>query len=377
MVGGRHPLAVSARASVLSRSVGKIPFVSKRPGRRLAVWGVLASAALGAVALTASTAARADDVVITENARTHFAAGVALLKDPSGPRYEAAYLEFKTAYAASPSYKILGNFGLCAMQIERDLEAIQAYEEYLKQGGADIGPTERAQIERDLLTLKAGLVRVSVSSDPPGATITDVRIPVKGSEIRNVYEGQQAPLELGLRRGRHVLTAKLEGFHETEWELGPSDDAPPPHIFKMVPLAPTTPVVTPIAPPPPVEPMKQVEPLVRQRPTPRTAYVAGGVGVGLLLTGTIFGIEALQKHSDYDKLNNGLDVSSATSTRNTGVMLNAIADGCFAGALASAVVAAYIFVARPTVERPAAQRLQIAPTWAGRGPGASAVWIFQ
>jgi hypothetical protein len=123
--------------------------------------------------------------------------------------------------------------------------------------------------------------------------------------------------------------------------------------------------------------MKQVEPLVRQRPTPRTAYVAGGVGVGLLLTGTIFGIEALQKHSDYDKLNNGLDVSSATSTRNTGVTLNAIADGCFAGALASAVVAAYIFVARPTVERPAAQRLQIAPTWAGRGPGASAVWIFQ
>jgi len=71
------------------------------------------------VVVLAPSARAEGEVVITEEARTHFAAGVALLQDPKAPRYEEAYREFKTAYAASPSYKILGNLGLCAMKIER------------------------------------------------------------------------------------------------------------------------------------------------------------------------------------------------------------------------------------------------------------------
>src|SRR5262245_25772706 len=95
---------------------------------------VLAAAA----ASTAAPSARADDVTITEEARTHFAAGVALLQDPKAPRYEEAYREFKAAYSSAPSYKILGNLGLCAMKIERDGEAIEAYSKYLEQAGSDL-----------------------------------------------------------------------------------------------------------------------------------------------------------------------------------------------------------------------------------------------
>ena len=61
-----------------------------------------------------------------------------MLQDPKAPRYEDAYREFKAAYAASPSYKILGNLGLCAMKIERDAEAIDAYEKYLKEAGPEL-----------------------------------------------------------------------------------------------------------------------------------------------------------------------------------------------------------------------------------------------
>src|SRR4051812_8414633 len=82
---------------------------------------------LACLASVASPAiAHADDVQITPEARGRFSAGVNLLKDPEGPRYEEAYREFKAAYAASPSYKILGNLGLCAMKLERDEEAIAA-----------------------------------------------------------------------------------------------------------------------------------------------------------------------------------------------------------------------------------------------------------
>src|SRR6185436_89604 len=75
--------------------------------------------------------ARAADPPVSEEARMHFTAGVNLLRDPDGARYEEAYREFKAAYAASPNYKILGNLGLCAMKLERDGEAIESYSSYL------------------------------------------------------------------------------------------------------------------------------------------------------------------------------------------------------------------------------------------------------
>jgi hypothetical protein len=177
------------------------------------------SSVLLAAAVTAlSSGAAADDVQISEEARTHFAAGVALLKDPKEPRYEEAYREFKAAYAASPSYKILGNLGLCAMKIERDAEAIKAFETYLAAAGPE--HTEgREQIERDLRTLKTGITHLTVSSDPPGAHISDVRIPVQGAPIRNNYGAASAPIDLGLRRGHHVVTAKLAGYQDQEWDF--------------------------------------------------------------------------------------------------------------------------------------------------------------
>src|SRR5579885_3303968 len=97
-------------------------------------FATIASGALVALILGLPAPRARADVPITEEARTHFAAGVALLQDPKAPRYEEAYREFKAAYAASPSYKILGNLGLCAMKLERDEEAIVAYEKYLKEG---------------------------------------------------------------------------------------------------------------------------------------------------------------------------------------------------------------------------------------------------
>ncbi|HYJ09195.1 MAG TPA: hypothetical protein VEX18_09295, partial [Polyangiaceae bacterium] len=75
--------------------------------------------------LYARTAAAAD-VPISDNARAHFNAGVSLLQDPDGARYEEAYREFQAAYADSPSWKICGNLGITAMKLERDGEAIDA-----------------------------------------------------------------------------------------------------------------------------------------------------------------------------------------------------------------------------------------------------------
>lgn len=120
---------------------------------RLVRWPLTLQAALTALLVAGS--ASAAEVKITDEARKHFNAGVALLRDPDGARYEDAYREFKVAYEASPSWKILGNLGLAAMKLERDGEAIAAFERYLSEGKKELDPTERSDIERDLSTLRA------------------------------------------------------------------------------------------------------------------------------------------------------------------------------------------------------------------------------
>src|SRR5690606_35169283 len=67
--------------------------------------------------LTVSGTALADEVEITDEARQHFKAGVNFMQDPDGARYEEAYREFRAAYKAAPSWKILGNLGIAAMKL--------------------------------------------------------------------------------------------------------------------------------------------------------------------------------------------------------------------------------------------------------------------
>jgi hypothetical protein len=324
--------------------------------------------------------ARAADVPITEAARMHFAAGVALLQDPKAPRYEDAYREFKAAYAAAPSYKILGNLGLCAMKIERDAEAINAYETYLNEAGPELTSQEREQIQRDLLTLKAGIVRVTVSSDPPGATILDARTPVEGTDVRNLYGPVLTPLTLALRRGHHVITARMSGYQEQQWEFEASGTTLPPRVFTM-----TKPVVA------------ADRAVVHDRPTPLSAYVAGGVTLALAATGTIFGLVAIHKHNDFNSLNDGQHVNEANTAKSNGQTLNVITDSLFGGAVVGAVVTSVLVLSRPSIERaaaggspsgsvagspqnahaPATSLLpSVSPAWDGRSVGASASWRF-
>jgi hypothetical protein len=329
--------------------------------------GALVALTLG---LVPTSRAHAADVPITEEARTHFAAGVALLQDPKAPRYEEAYREFKAAYAASPSYKILGNLGLCAMKIERDAEAIAAYEKYLKEAGPELTQAERDQAQRDLLTLKTGVVTVTISSDPPGASIEDLRTPIEGNDIRNAYGQAKAPLTLGLRRGHHVITARLEGYVDQRWEFEASGTTLPPHSFTMVKT-----VVS-------VAPMETTP----SRPVPTAAWVSGAVTLGLATAGIVFGIAALNAHNDYNAANDGLHVSEAQSDKNRGQTLNIVTDACFGGAILGAALTTYFVLARPTVERPSAARAEPArgltvtptPLWGagGAGGGLAAVWVY-
>jgi len=249
---------------------------------------------------TIAPAALAAEVTITEEARAHFSAGVSFLEDPDGARYDDAYREFSAAYAASPSWKILGNLGISAMKLERDGEAIDAFSKYLSQGGKEIDKDERQQVERDLKTLQAGVAYLTLSFDPQGVTLTDERVPQSGSPVVNRYVFAGATTKLGLHPGHHRLTVELQGYDKAVWEVDAVAKQEQSHAFTLARAADAAPPPAVVAPttlpaeaqPPPPEPSGGGNGL-------RVAsYVVLGVGAVGLGVGTVFALTANGKYSD-------------------------------------------------------------------------------
>ncbi len=264
-----------------------------------------------------------------------------LLQDPERPRYEEAYAEFKKAYELVHSATILGNMGLCALKLERDAEAIDAYTRYLAEV-QDIAPTERAQIERDLVTLKAGLAKVTVEVRPDGALVRDTRLPTRGEPITNVYGPVHGPTELGLRRGHHVIKASYPDGAEATWELDVAGGES--HVFEH-------PVQAPAGPVGPVAPVT-----ISARPVPTAAYVAGVATLALAVGSGVTGALALNQHSRYEAANDGTDPGNASNIRSTGQTLNIVTDSLLVGAVVGAAITTFVYLTRPTVQvRPGAE----------------------
>jgi len=263
--------------------------------------------------------AAAADVPITEEARRHFNAGVAYLQDPDGARYAAAYPEFIAAYKLSPSWKMLGNLGIAAMKLERDGEAVEAFTNYLKEGGDELDASEREQITRDLNTLKASLATISVESAPAGATLIDERIPVTGSPIVNRYGPLDRAIEVGVKGGRHRITAQLDGHEPELWEVDAQPGSSQSHQFKLKLTPPPSKLVSGGA-------SGGGPPLADDRGSPGlrvASYAAFGVGVVGLAGGTFFALSAKSKTDDAADLCGGnlaacsLDAGSPDAERVT------------------------------------------------------------
>ena len=257
---------------------------------------------------TGSAVAFAADVPISDDARSHFTAGVSFLQDPDGARYEEALREFQAAYAISPSWKILGNLGLAAMKLERDGEARDAIKGYLDGGGKQLDSQERAQMERDLQALEASLVAVHIEAAPSDVTLVDERQPLTGSPIINRYGPLTGPIDLGLRAGHHRFTAKLDGYADQVWEIEGQPGGKLSHSFALT--ATTTATVAPppaasaVAPPSGTAAQAKVdlEPKPAGNGLRTGSYVAlgvGAVGVGL---GALFAVSAKGHYDDGNQL---------------------------------------------------------------------------
>jgi hypothetical protein len=220
------------------------------------------------------------------------------------------------------------------MKLERDAEAIEAYTRYLAEV-TDLDPAERAQAERDLVTLKAGLARVTLESRPDGAIVQDTRIPARGEPITNLYGAVQGRTELAIRRGHHVLKARFPDGGESTWEA--DIDGGEHHVFERP------------APAPPVPVTKEAPELRMTRPVP-TSVVAGGIATGVFAATTVItGVLAVSTRSDFDTANDGTQPDRASDLRSTGQTLNVVSDVFLGATILAAGVTTYLYLTRPSV----------------------------
>jgi hypothetical protein len=255
--------------------------------------------ATGLLLLSMLGTAHADDKV-SENANRRFAQGVRYLTSQDPGRYEKAYREFKAAYADSPSWKILGNLGIVAHELERDGEAIDAFEAYLARGGKELPADERKQFKEDLALVKAAYSTLTIETQPGGAWIIDERLPDTGEPIVNRYGPTEGKLELRVRAGHHRIRAELNGYDSDTWEFSDPPGASSSHRFELRPERAAREEAAP-----PVEAKHDVR--ADTKPSSSSglraaSYVALGLGVVGAGVGTYFAIDGLDKRSTADEL---------------------------------------------------------------------------
>lgn len=251
-------------------------------------------------------AAPAKEVAVSERARELFSVGVALLQDPDGARYEQAFRSFLKAYEESPSWKILGNLGLCALKLERYTDGIEAYERYLATATEPLDPSEKSQVERDLRIMKgtSGTLVVRVV----GATtekIVDRRERAVGGPVTNSYVvPTSGTLKLKVAGGTHTLTATSEGKTVeavAEVEVGRTSEA----TLDFSELQPAL-ATGPRRQRTPQDDRINDSATINSESTPSgtgmrtTGYIVGGVGVAALIGGGVTTIMGLGLSSDMD-----------------------------------------------------------------------------
>jgi len=101
-----------------------------------------------------------------ESARRHFKAGLDYYQEGD---LNAAVVEFKRAYAAAPNYRLLYNLGQCCRELRRYTEAEQYLERYLDEGGSDVAPERKAEVESELAKIRMHIGQVILSASVPNA----------------------------------------------------------------------------------------------------------------------------------------------------------------------------------------------------------------
>jgi hypothetical protein len=154
---------------------------------------------LGAMASTGYADAQSGAAAPQEEAMQRFKRAVELYEEQD---YAAALIEFRRAYELAPSYKLLYQVGQVSYKLRDYAGALQAFEQYLLEGGSEITPERRAEVQEEINLLKAQTGRLEISSNVFGAQVTIDDVPVGTTPL-------DGPLLVSV--GKRKITVSAEG----------------------------------------------------------------------------------------------------------------------------------------------------------------------
>jgi tetratricopeptide (TPR) repeat protein len=328
---------------------------------------LLATFALaGAIAAPAAAQEKADKEA-AKAAKNDEKKARALFKDAvakfDAGEYEPAAAKFREAYALNPSWKLLYNIGQCEAALKRHGEALEAFEQYLSQGGDEVPVERREEVLAEVKRLREMSGSLEVAA-PDGAIV-----------FIDESERGRTPLPGRIRVAAgvdHAVRVELDGaiLLVRNVRVGGGEEL----------LVDARPAVVPAASESPTgggSPALTSGTAERDRKLRIAGWAAVGVGGAALVAGAITGGLALAADKSIGNECSGnvceagqrdeIDKRDALAL-STDVLL-------FAGA-AIAVTGAVLLVVFRKRESTDAEEVSIAPVVTPNGAGAAAAWRF-
>lgn len=215
----------------------------------------------------------------SDEASERFRAGVGFYKARD---YTAALVEFKRAYELAPNYRVLFNLGQTSQELNDYASALNAFEQYLAEGGKEVDAKRRAQVEGWIAELKKKVGTLTIETNVEGAEIL----------VDDISVGT-APLDkpIVVNAGRRKLSATATDHTPVQRKIDVAGQDEKTIKLELVPT--NVKKDEPQPPPPPPPPPSDPE-------IPVAAWVVLGVtGAAAIATGVMGGL-ALSARSDLD-----------------------------------------------------------------------------
>jgi hypothetical protein len=263
---------------------------------------------------------------VDEEARAQFDRGMELY---DAGHYEEAAIAFERAYELKPSYKILYNWAQAENENGRYALALDAYERYLSEGGADLEPERVEQVRAEIKRLKTLVGTLIVKCPEEGAVVM----------VDGRRQGQtpiDAPITVKL--GEREVVVKLGGkeIHREVVRVAGGEQV------KIVVEAQAEEAA--LEPVQPVEP----DPLQDEGRGRVWTWVALGVAGAAGIAGGVIGGVSIAKRKEFiDECGNHTCDDSYEDDRDQVKTLSLTADILYGVAGAAAVTAVILFFAEP------------------------------
>jgi hypothetical protein len=153
-----------------------------------------------------------------KEATARFERGLALYDDGD---FDAALVEFDRAYELQPTYKILYNIGKIE-RVKNDYSAaLGHFQHYLEQGGSEIPPERRAEVEKEIGVLKDRVAQITITANVDGAVVYIDDVPVCGARMLDPSCSGVTPLRgpVLVNPGKRKFTAIKRGYQSAYTQL--------------------------------------------------------------------------------------------------------------------------------------------------------------